>query len=273
MKITKKTFISSLLLSSALLLAACGNDEEASSKNQEEGVQEIIIGTGNQMLNIAYIDENEKLTGYDVELLKKIDEKLEDVSFTFEAMDFTNLLLSLETGKIDMVAHNMAKNKEREEKFLFNAQPYNAIPTHVVVHEDNQDIQSIDDLQDKTVGLVPTSNAALFFEKYKEDHGLNTEISYISSTPDLTNQLKTGRIDAIFSFPFSVKANNAQSNAEQKIVGEELLFTDIFFLFSKSDTELAAKVDGAIKELIEDGTVSELLLQWFEADYSDQLLK
>jgi L-cystine transport system substrate-binding protein len=273
MKFKKKSILSSTLLSAGLLLAACGDDDVSSGSAQKDGVEEIVIGTGNQMLNIAFLDDNGDLTGYDIELLKAIDEKLEDVSFKFEVMDFTNLLVSLETNKIDMIAHNMAKNKEREEKFLFNSQPYNTIPTHVVVHESNEDIQTIDDLQGKTVGLVPTSNAALFFENYKEEHNLNTEITYISSTPDLLNQLKTGRIDAVFSFPFSVKANNEQADAQQKIVGDELLFTDIFFLFNKSDEQLAGKIDGAIEELIEDGTVSELLQKWFEADYSNELIQ
>ncbi|MEC1179609.1 transporter substrate-binding domain-containing protein [Metasolibacillus meyeri] len=257
-------------IAAAALLAGCGN--QADAKDDKNAVQEILIGTGNQMLNICFIDENGNLTGYDIELLKAIDEKLEDVSFKFETMDFSNLLLSLETNKIDMIAHNMAKNPEREEKFLFNQQPYNAVPLHVVVHEGNTEIQSIDDLNGKKVGLSPTSNAALFFEKYKEEHNFDTELTFITSGPDMLNQLKTGRIDAIFSFPFSVAINNKEAYAQQKIVGDELLFTDIFFMFEKTNEELANKVDGAIKELIENGTVSELLVEWFGEDYSKELI-
>lgn len=276
MTLRKKAWFAAPLLSAALLLAACGGDKSADSSSEaakEDGVQEIIVGTGNQMLNIAYINEDDKLDGYDIDLLKAIDEKVEDISFKYESMDFSSLLLNLESGKIDMVAHNMAKNKEREEKFLFNKQPYNAIPTHIVVNEKTKDINSLDDLQDKTVGLVPTSNASLFFEKYKKDNKLNTKITYISDTTDLNNQLKTGRIDAIFSFPFSVNASNEKSDAQQKFVGEELMFTDIYFLFDKKGTKIADEVDVAVKELIADGTVAELLEKWFDADYSAQLTK
>ncbi len=269
MKIIKKTWLTTLISISVIVLAACGSND--ASGGSKENVQEIIIGTGNDMLDIAYIDEKGKLTGYDVELLRVIDKRLEDVSFKFESMDFSNLLLNLETGKIDMIAHNMAKNKEREEKFLFNEQHYNAIPTHVVVNKKNKDIHSIDDLSGKKVGVVPTSNASLFIEQYKKEHNLDTEILYIPTNTDITNQLKTGRIDALLSFPFSVKANNEQADAQQKIVGEALLYTDIYFLFNKKDKELAAKIDGAVNELIEDGTISDLLVEWFDEDYSDQL--
>lgn len=276
MTLRKKAWLAAPLLSAALLLAACGGDKSADSSTEaakEDGVQEIIVGTGNQMLNIAYINEDDKLAGYDIDLLKAIDEKVEDISFKYESMDFSSLLLNLESGKIDMIAHNMAKNKEREEKFLFNKQPYNAIPTHIVVNEKTDDINSLDDLQGKTVGLVPTSNASLFFEKYKKDNNLNTKITYISDTTDLNNQLKTGRIDAIFSFPFSVNASNEKSDAQQKFVGDELMFTDIYFLFDKKGTKIADEVDVAVKELIADGTVAELLEKWFDADYSAQLTK
>ena len=270
MKKVKKAWLTAFVSIVAIVLSACGSDD-TSGGSKEKDAKEIVIGTGNDMLDIAYIDEKGELTGYDVELLRVIDERLEDVSFKFESMDFSNLLLNLETGKIDMIAHNMAKNKEREEKFLFNEQHYNAIPTHVVVNEKNTDIQSIDDLAGKKVGVVPTSNASIFFEQYKKEHNLDTEILYIPTNTDITNQLKTGRIDALFSFPFSVKANNEQADAQQKIVGDPLLYTDIYFMFNKKDEELAAKIDGAVKELIEDGTISELLVEWFDEDYSDQL--
>lgn len=268
----KKRSLSTFLLTAALL-AGCGNDEEISSGSaaNNEDAQKIVIGTGSQFINICFYDEDGNLTGYDIELLKEIDNRLPQYEFDFEVMDFSNLLLSLETKKIDVIAHNMAKNAEREEKFLFNAQPYNAVPLHVVVNEGNTDIQSIDDIDGKTIGLAPTSNAALFVEDYIKKHNFNTEISYINSTPDLLNQLKTDRIQAIFSFPFSVEINNRESNAEQKLIGDPLLFTEIFFMFNKTDENLAAEIDDVLKELIDDGTVKELSTKWLGADFSVEL--
>lgn len=266
----KKKWLLAGALTLSTILAACGNDVEEASSAKDD-VREVLIGTGSSMLNINFYDEDGNLTGYDIELLRKIDEKLAQYEFEFEVMDFTNLLLSLETDKIDMVSHNMAKNAEREEKFLFNEQPYNAIPTFVVVNENNNDIQSIDDLAGKKVGVTPTSNAALFFEKYNEEHDLGAEIVYVSSSQDTIEQLKNGRIDASFSFPFTVKANNEQADAQQKLVGDELIFTGIHFLFNKDDEQLSDAIDGAIQELIEDGTVGSMLEEWFGEDYSDQL--
>ena len=64
-----------------------------------------------------FLDDKGNLTGYDVELVRAIDEKLPEYKFEFKTMEFSNLLLSLETRKIDFIAHQMEVNSEREEKF------------------------------------------------------------------------------------------------------------------------------------------------------------
>ncbi|HWL22523.1 MAG TPA: transporter substrate-binding domain-containing protein [Ureibacillus sp.] len=267
-----KKLLAIFSLGAVLLLSACGSSTDSTSSATASGnAEKIVIGTGSQFINICFYDEDGNLTGYDIELLKEIDNRLEEYEFEFQTMDFSNLLLSLETKKIDLLAHNMAKNEEREAKFLFNEQPYNAMPLHVVVNENNTEIQSIDDINGKTVGVTPTSNASIFVEKYVKDHKFDTEISYISQSTDMNSQLKTGRIDAIFSFPFAVEINNSAADAQQKIVGDPLLFTDIFFMFNKEDAELANAVDKALKELIEDGTVRDLSTKWLGADYSVEL--
>ncbi|MBD8034572.1 MULTISPECIES: transporter substrate-binding domain-containing protein [Solibacillus] len=268
----KKRLLSAILLAGALL-SACGSDSDVASTNanNNEDAKKVVIGTGSQFINICFYDEDGNLTGYDIELLKEIDQRLPQYEFDFEVMDFSNLLLSLETKKIDVIAHNMAKNPEREEKFLFNSQPYNAVPTHVVVNEKNTDIQSIDDLNGKTVGLAPTSNAALFVEDYVAKNNMDTKLTYITSTPDILNQLKTDRIQAIFQFPFSVEIFNRESDAQLKLVGEPLIFSEIFFMLNKQDEQLAADIDEVLVELIDDGTVKELSEKWLGADFSVEL--
>src|SRR5690606_8731858 len=106
-----------ILLGAVLLLSACGSTGNTTTSASAKDVEKIIIGTGSQFINICFYDEDGNLTGYDIELLKEIDNRLEQYEFDFQVMDFSNLLLSLETKKIDLLAHNMARNAEREEKF------------------------------------------------------------------------------------------------------------------------------------------------------------
>lgn len=264
----KKVLIILLVLSVAVL-GACSSNEALSKTSSNNGkVQKIIVGTGTQFPNICFIDENGKLTGYDVELVRLIDEKLDEYEFEFKTMEFSNLLLSLETNKIDFIAHQMEVNEERQQKFLFNEEPYNVFPLKVVVHQDNETIQSIDDLAGKKIATTATSNAAVYLEKYNKEHNLGAEIIYTSGSSDIINQIRTGRVDATISTPFATKFLNEQSDAQQKVVGDTLLNSNVFFLLQKGNTTLQKRIDEALIELKKEGAVSALSKEWLGADYS-----
>ncbi|MED3802848.1 transporter substrate-binding domain-containing protein [Lysinibacillus xylanilyticus] len=264
-----------LLLLLALLLTACTSSEkyegDTSENNAAQGgkeVQKIIVGTGTQFPNICFIDDKGNLTGYDVELVRAIDEKLPEYEFEFKTMEFSNLLLSLETRKIDFVAHQMEVNSEREEKFLFNKEPYNVFPLKVTVNAKNNSIQSIDDLKGKNVSVSPTSNSAVFIEKYNKEHNLGANIVYSSGSVDVHNQLATGRIDAIITTPFAVKYYNESNEAQEKVVGDALLNSKVYFLLNKDEVVLQERLDDAIRELKAEGVISKLSKKWLGDDYS-----
>ncbi|STY45199.1 L-cystine-binding protein tcyK precursor [Listeria grayi] len=102
----KKKLISILAVLLLTVLTACSNADASDKK-----VQTITVGTGTQFPNICFIDKNGKLTGYDVELIREIDKRLPNYKFKFKTMDFSNLLVSLGSQKVDMVAHQMEKIK------------------------------------------------------------------------------------------------------------------------------------------------------------------
>ncbi len=264
-----------LLFVLAALLTACVSSEksdgDASAQNTAHGgkdVQKIIVGTGTQFPNICFLDDKGNLTGYDVELVRAIDEKLPEYEFEFKTMEFSNLLLSLETGKIDFIAHQMEVNSERQEKFLFNKEPYNVFPLKVTVNEKNKEIQSVEDLKGKNVSVSPTSNSAVFIEKYNKEHNLGANIVYSSGSVDVNNQLATGRIDAIITTPFAVRYYNESNEAQQKVVGDALLNSKVYFLLNKNEVTLQERLDEAIVELKKEGVVSELSKKWLGDDYT-----
>ncbi|MEH7082549.1 transporter substrate-binding domain-containing protein, partial [Neobacillus drentensis] len=184
-------------------------------------------------------------------------------------MEFSNLLLSLETNKIDFIAHQMEVNEERQKKFLFNEEPYNVFPLHVTINKNNNDIHSIKDLKGKKAIVSATSNSAVFLEKYNKENNAGIEIVYAGNGPDSTiNQIKTGRADATITTPFSVDFNNDAVDAQQKVVGEPLLNSKVYFLLRKDETPLQKRIDEAIVDLKKEGVVSELSKKWLGADYT-----
>ncbi|WP_058302903.1 transporter substrate-binding domain-containing protein [Gorillibacterium timonense] len=277
----KKTWISSTLLVLALVTAGCsstsgsstGGDTNSPAASAADGsgeVKKIIVGTGTGFPKVAFLDESGKLTGYDVELVREIDKRLPEYEFELQTMDFSNLLLSLETKKIDFVAHEMEKNPEREQKYLFNKEPYAHWRNKIVVAKDNNAIQSLDDLAGKKVLTSATSAQAQILENYNKDHDKKIEVVYQSGTAnDVVSQITSGRVDATLAADFTLSLIDPQGKL--KTAGDSLSEADILFVFRKDDADsqkLADAIDGAIKAIKADGTLSKLSKEWLGDDFT-----
>lgn len=285
----KKFTVFSLILAIILVISACGsknntNEGSANGTNAaanvntidtagtdaSQEVKKIIVGTGTQFPKVCFLDENGKLTGFDVELVKEIDKRLAGYEFELQTMDFANLLLSLDTKKIDFVAHEMEKNPEREEKYLFNKEAYAHWKNKIVVAKDNDTIKTLDDLAGKKVLTGATSAEAQILENYNKDHDKKINIVYQSGAAnDTVSQLTTGRVDATLAADFSLSLIDPQGKL--KTVGEPLSDAEILFVFRKNDADdqkLSDAIDEAIKEIKADGTLSKLSTTWLGQDYT-----
>ncbi len=250
--------------------AASGGNETASASGN---VRKIIVGTGTQFPNVCFIDENGKLTGYDVELVREIDKRLPDVEFEFKTMEFSNLLLSLETNKIDFVAHQMETNPEREQKYLFNKVPYSIFLNRVAVAKDNNTIKGLDDLAGKKVLTGATSNAAYLLNQYNKTHNNAIDVVYTSGAAnDTVQQIVSGRVDATITTDFANRFNtDADGNVALKTVGEPLNESNVYFVFRKDEQPLADEIDKAIEEIKKDGTLKQLSEKWLGDDFTKTL--
>lgn len=275
----KKAFFLSIAIVMALTLAGCGGNKnnagagaEAASGNASKEVTKIVVGTGTQFPNVCFIDENGKLTGFDVELVREIDKRLADYEFDIQTLEFTNLLLSLETKKIDLVAHEMEKNPEREQKYLFNTEPYAHWRNKIIVAKDNDSVQTLDDLKGKKVLTTATSAQSTILENYNKENNNAIEIVYQNGgANDSVAQVTSGRVDAFLAADFTLSL--IDSKQELKAVGPALSEADILFMFRKDDPEqkkLSDAVDGAIKELKADGTLAKLSSEWLGNDFTSE---
>ncbi|MDQ0058637.1 transporter substrate-binding domain-containing protein [Paenibacillus harenae] len=258
-----------------LMLAGCGgskNNNAEPASAQAGKVTKIVVGTGTQFPQVCFIDENGKLTGFDVELIREIDKRLDDYEFDIQTLEFTNLLLSLETKKIDLVAHEMEKNPEREEKYLFNKEPYAHWRNKIVVAKDNNSVQSLDDLKGKKVLTTATSAQSTILENYNKENDNAIEIVYQNGgANDSVQQVTSGRVDAFLAADFTLSL--VDTKKELKLTGPALSEADILFMFRKNDPDqqkLADRVDEAIRELKADGTIASLSSEWLGNDFTSE---
>lgn len=267
----KKQFIFTGI-ASAFLLAACGSaeatDEEATANPDAET---IIVGTGNAYQPFVYLDENEDLQGYDIEVLRAVDEKLDQYNFEYESMDFKNILTSLSADKVQLAAHNYAYNDERGAKYLYGEEAYNNYAHHIVADESTGQVyQSLDDLKGKKVFASPASEVANILETYNAENDDAIEIVYSEVNGELlVSGLQNGTADAAILTKFDVDKYNEQFDINLQASDEALKSAGIYYVFQQGDEALQTAVDGAIKELRQEGTLSELSTEILGADYTE----
>ncbi|GGG72089.1 transporter substrate-binding domain-containing protein [Paenibacillus radicis (ex Gao et al. 2016)] len=265
--------IFSLLLAVLLAAAVSACGQSSNEGNKDKDVKKVVVGTGTKFPKVFFLDEKGELTGFDVELLKEIDKRLPQYEFEFKTSDLTNLFLSLKTNKIDLIAHQLEKNPEREAEYLFNELPYAYWKSKIIVAKDNNNpIQSLDDLKGKKAVVTANSAAATLLENYNKAHDNAIEIVYQSGAAnDMLTLVTSGRVDFFIAPDFTLDIVDPQH--QLKAVGEPLSATDIQYVFRKDDPDskvLADSIDGVIKELREDGTLAALSEKWLSFDATIQ---
>ncbi len=147
----KKSFLKSvavILVASFIVSGAfAASKKEKKSKTK---VQTILVGTGSSAPLYCYLDDKGELAGFEIDVIKAIDELLPQYKFEFQIFDFKNILLALAAGKIDIGAHMYESNPARRKNFLFTEYGYNDFSKYIVVLKENTEVKSLKDLVGKT---------------------------------------------------------------------------------------------------------------------------
>ena len=143
---------------------------------------------------------------------------------------------------------------------------YLNILLYIIVKKARTDIQTLDDLNGKTLNLVVGTTPATALEKLNEEHGNEIKLRYSKATnySDPICDVADGRVDAfvenIINFNNLVKTNKLDAEA----VGEPVLMLPTVFIFRKDaqGAELKKKNDEAIDAFKANGTPAALAEHW-----------
>jgi len=263
-----------LLISMVMLLSGCNSSTAADSSKNGKNVKKIIIGTGSEYKPYCFLDEKNNLTGFEVEVLKKVNERLPQYEFEFKTFDFNAILVSLETGKIDLAAHQFEVNADRKNKYLFGDEGVTIYDLMLVTKENRNDIKSLEDLAaiNATIEVgKASSNKTAVVDRWNKEHGNKLKLTLEASDTTITLQnIDSGKTDAFVNIQRNVDAYKTTYGAKIKTVGEPISRSNSYYLYHKNDeigVQLKKDVDAALKELKEDGTLTQLSQKWLGGDY------
>lgn len=265
----KKLPLMGLVLSAGLVMAACGDD----SSNGSEGtgtdggsdfnlLEEGQFTTASSGLYRPFnFEEGGNLQGFDIDIGNAIAEEmgLEPNPVT---TPFETIIQGLNSNRFDAIIGSMSKTAEREEQVSFS-DPYYYSGGAIFVREGNTDIQSVEDLEGKKIGVVAQTTYYDVALEYTDD--IQTYSSDVVALQDLTIE---GRLDAVITA--DVVGFEAQNEGfEIEMVGDPLWIEQPSIAVRKDDEELLAAINDALDAIIENGTYDEISQKWFGTNLLD----
>ena len=244
-----------------------GSDSAEAADDQLAQIKakgEIVVAMEGTWSPWTYHDENDELVGYDVEVAKAIAEKL-GVKATFVEGEWDGLFAGMDAGRYDIVVNGVDITEERAQKYNFT-EPYAYNRTAIIVKDDNDDIQSFEDLNGKHTANTISSTYAELAEKYGADV---TGVDDLNQTFEL---LLSGRIDATLNAELTYyDYMKAHPDAKIKIAALTDDASEVAIPLRKgaASDNLRAAINQALEELRADGTLSGLSVKYFGSDVSN----
>ena len=266
-----------------------GKSESASNttaSSTSNGVITLKVAHTQSYAPYDFINEKGESDGFEVAVLKAIDEKLDAYQFDYVGTSDEDLLIGLESGKYDIGTKGAWYTAERAEKFII---PENAIGASIIGFtirkEDSSKYTDIDSFAVAGGKLVPISpqNAQYnVIQEYNKDSSTPIKLAEAESfkVADAYAWVLEGRYDAFFDIKLSFeKAVTNEDGAYHQYADKLTWFPykgiETYPLIHKSSTneEFAKAYDEAIQELQEDGTISKLSTEYFGEDVFSYVTK
>ncbi|MCX4266641.1 MAG: transporter substrate-binding domain-containing protein, partial [Firmicutes bacterium] len=122
-------------------------------------------------------------------------------------------------------------------------------------------IETLDDLQGKKIGVQTNTTGDI----YSTDDFGDEAVERYNKGADAVIALSQGLIDAVIIDLEPAKVFVA-TNDGLKLLETEYATEEYAIALNKENTELFEKVDGALQELIADGTVQEIVDRYINAE-------
>ena len=201
--------------------------------------------------------------GIDVEVAAKIAEKL-GLKLVIDDMEFGSVITSVQSGKADMAMAGLTVTEERKQNVDFT-DSY-ATGVQVVIVPEDSDIASVDDLaNDKMIGCQDGTTGYIYCSDTVENGGYGEDhvTSYTNGAMAI-EALKAGKVDAVVIDNEPAKQFVAV-NEGLKILDTEYIVENYAIGISKDNPALCEAVNKALNELIDDGTVKQIVDKYINA--------
>jgi glutamine transport system substrate-binding protein len=257
----KKVWSLLIVICMVLVVAACGKTTETKQAGGEAS-KKYKFGTDATWAPQEFM-ENGKIVGFDVDFL---DAVMKEAKLEYELSNFAwdPFLLAVEAGKeLDGGISSVTIKEERLKSFDFSIPYFES--TNMIITKD-QNVKNAKDLKGKKIGVQNATTGQFVIEELfgKENKDLN---KYENITLAFM-QLENGGVDAVVADNMIVNEylkNNPGKNFNA-LYDKENFESEVFGMIFPKGSELKAKLDPAIKTVLENGKYAEIYKKWYGAE-------
>ena len=199
-------------------------------------------------------------TGFDVDLTEEIASRL-GLQVEWVKTNFNTIFTAVAGNQFDMEAAASTITPEREEVVDFSDPYYNSRQSLAVNVNETPDITSTDQLgQGDTVGVQKGTTGKDWAEENLEPQGV--EIRSYTNAPDAFRDLEAGTTTGV------INDEPASAGIIEELQGVEIVQAidtneHYGFAFSPENPDLREAANGALADIIADGTYAEIFGRYF----------
>lgn len=252
----KKYTIGILLTLMGSLLCGCGAKQTENAENPNTaGLPVVVVGCDNYS-PFSYADVDGDMTGIDVELAREAFSRM-GYAPEFVFINWEDKKELLAEGEIDCIWSSFTMT-DREGDYNW-AGPYMRSKQVVAVNE-NSDIQSLKDLEGRTIAVQNTTKPEDIIRSHDGTLPELRKVISVQKRDLIFILLGKGYVDALAAHDTSVDQFMADTGMQFRILDEPLQSVDLGVAFDREDTRgINTELTKVLVEMQKDGTTEEII--------------
>ena len=257
--VIKKIVAMGLVLSMTGAVAACSKKKGMTVKK----------GTLTMATNVYFQPyeyyEDSKIVGIDAEIAEKIAEKL-GLELKIVDVEFDSIIAGVQSDKYDIGMAGMTVTEDRLKTINFTDSYAKGVQAIIV--KEGSEITDADTLLsgDYKVGVQQGTTGDIYLSSSPEDGGVGEDrVVRFSKGNDAVVALSTGKVDAVVIDNEPAKSFVA-ANSGLTILPTFYTEEDYAICVNKNNQELLDKINQALKELTEDGTIAAIIEKYIPSN-------
>ncbi|WP_307564012.1 basic amino acid ABC transporter substrate-binding protein [Paenibacillus sp. V4I7] len=233
-------------------LAGCGSKESGGTKYK--------FATDAAYAPMEYMDKD-KMTGFDIDFLAEV---MKEAGLSYEVTNtgWDTMLTSVKQGKeFQAGISSVSITDERKQTYDYSIPYFES--TNMILVKEGSPIKSATDLKDKKVAVQISTTADTLMSKIMGEK--NTSLKRLDNNTLALMELENNGVDAVVA-DIAIVREYVKNNPNKKfttISDPKNFESEYYGILLPKGSELKAKLDPAIKKVIENGAYATVYKKWF----------